>query len=165
MAKIIPIAIICRRNKQVDTILEGLLIGAAVGACFAAFETAGYMFNAAAQSFDTMMVVMVLRGILAPGGHVAWAALEGGAPLMIRGMTEHKSDKQVISDKRFLLICLLPIVMHSVWDMPFDLPFLLKCFLLVAIIWAVVLCFVDLGLKQIAQQKDSIQQQAEIPSI
>ena len=51
------------------SILGGLLIGAAVGAGFAAFESAGYAMNFLLQGgWDVMMDVIFLRGFLTPGG-------------------------------------------------------------------------------------------------
>ena len=58
-----------------QNILPGLLIGAAVGAGFAAFESAGYAMNyLLAGGWDMMLDVIFLRGFLTPGGHIAWAA-------------------------------------------------------------------------------------------
>jgi RsiW-degrading membrane proteinase PrsW (M82 family) len=60
-------------NDRYPYALNGLLFGAAVGAGFAAFETAGYALEAGlAQGADGMMQSMKLRGALAPFMHVAW---------------------------------------------------------------------------------------------
>jgi RsiW-degrading membrane proteinase PrsW (M82 family) len=63
------------------TATQGALLGATIGAGFAAFESAGYAFNAAitAQGIDLVSLLQteVIRAILAPVGHVLWSALLG----------------------------------------------------------------------------------------
>ena len=60
------------RLVEIDYILDGLLIGAAVGAGFAAFETAGYILRFGLNSgLEAMLEIIKLRGFLVPGGHVA----------------------------------------------------------------------------------------------
>ncbi|WP_426515519.1 PrsW family intramembrane metalloprotease [Diaminobutyricibacter sp. McL0618] len=60
---------------------QGALLGATVGAGFAAFESAGYAFNAAisTQGINLLSLLQteVIRAILAPVGHVLWTALLG----------------------------------------------------------------------------------------
>ncbi|MFF1634158.1 PrsW family intramembrane metalloprotease [Leifsonia sp. NPDC058248] len=63
------------------TAKQGALLGATIGAGFAAFESAGYAFNAAitAQGIDlsSLLQTEVVRAILAPVGHVLWTAIFG----------------------------------------------------------------------------------------
>jgi hypothetical protein len=58
------------------------VLGAAVGLGFAAFESAGYAFNAlftsSGLSLADLVETEVLRGILAPVGHGLWTAILGG---------------------------------------------------------------------------------------
>jgi RsiW-degrading membrane proteinase PrsW (M82 family) len=61
---------------------DGIAFGAAVGFGFAAFETAGYAFNAVftlgGLSLENLVETEVLRGILTPVGHGLWTAILGG---------------------------------------------------------------------------------------
>ena len=63
------------------TARQGALLGATVGAGFAAFESAGYAFNAAitARGIDLVSLLQteVIRAILSPVGHVLWTAILG----------------------------------------------------------------------------------------
>jgi RsiW-degrading membrane proteinase PrsW (M82 family) len=63
------------------TARQGALLGATVGAGFAAFESAGYAFNAAITSRGIDLVSLlqteVVRAILSPVGHVLWTAILG----------------------------------------------------------------------------------------
>jgi protease PrsW len=65
------------------TMRDGMVLGAAVGFGFAAFESAGYAFNALftsdGPSLLNVVETEVLRGILAPVGHGLWTAILGGA--------------------------------------------------------------------------------------
>lgn len=61
---------------------DGVVLGAAVGFGFAAFETAGYaftaMFTIKGISLGNLVETQVWRGILTPVGHGVWTAILGG---------------------------------------------------------------------------------------
>lgn len=146
------VALFIFKNKKNKFILNGLLVGAAVGAGFAAFETAGYIYRyGAAQGVASMLNTLVIRGFLAPGGHVAWAAIEGAALMLAKGFDT--ISRKHLNDKRFLLICLIPCILHGIWDMPFELPYYIKPAALTALAWIVIIYFINLGLKQVDEAK------------
>lgn len=64
------------------TLRDGMVLGAAVGLGFAAFESAGYAFNAlftrTGLSLLDLLETEVLRSILTPVGHGLWTAILGG---------------------------------------------------------------------------------------
>lgn len=151
-AKAAIVAVFLFRDKKCKYILNGLLIGAAVGAGFAAFETAGYILRyGSTYGVATMLGTIKVRGFLAPGGHVAWAAIEGAALMFVKGFD--RLDKKHLNDKRFLLICLIPIVLHGVWDMPINLPFYGVPIIMTVLAWTVIIYFINLGLKQVDEAK------------
>ncbi len=151
-AKAAIVALFIFKSKNCNYILNGLLIGAAVGAGFAAFETAGYILrNGINNGLQTMLYVIKIRGFLAPGGHVAWAAIEGAALMFVKGFD--KIDKKHLNDKRFLLICLIPVVLHGIWDMPINLPYCGTQIIVSVIAWLVIIYFINLGLQQIDKAK------------
>ena len=153
VAKAAIVAAFLFKSKKSNYILDGLLIGAAVGAGFAAFETAGYILRFGLNNgLQTMLEVIKLRGFLAPGGHVAWAAIEGAGLMYVKGF--EKLDKKHLNDKRFLLICLIPIVLHGVWDMPINTPYYLLQITLTVAAWLVIIYFINLGLKQVDDAKE-----------
>jgi len=61
---------------------DGVVLGAAVGFGFAAFESAGYAFNALftikGLSLTNLVATELLRGILTPVGHGLWTGILGG---------------------------------------------------------------------------------------
>ncbi len=97
------------------TARQGALLGATVGAGFAAFESAGYAFNAAitSQGIDLVSLLQteVVRAVLAPVGHVLWTALVGA---VLFGVT-HGRD-------RFRWSWWIPVtligaaLLHGLWD-------------------------------------------------
>ena len=152
VAKAIVVALFLFKSKKSNYILDGLLIGAAVGAGFAAFETAGYILRFGLSSGNAAMLnIIKLRGFLAPGGHVSWAAIEGAALMYVKGFD--KLDKKHLNDKRFLLICLIPILLHGIWDMPISSPYYIAQITLTVAAWVVIIYFINLGLKQIDDAK------------
>ena len=63
---------------------DGMVLGAVVGAGFAAFESSGYALKAMLDSIYERPIVNILeleafRAVLAPFGHITWTALLGGA--------------------------------------------------------------------------------------
>lgn len=159
-------------------ILSGMLIGACVGAGFAAFESAGYAMTpllqflqqagfAAAQGvqlssqelFSDINNIMILRGILAPGGHVAWAAISG-AGIIIAAKARGNFEPGLLLDKHFLKLFLIPVVLHMLWDCPIQnffyqiFPYSGVIALLVAV-WIVVLILINMGLSEVSAASES----------
>lgn len=158
------------------TILAGMLIGASVGAGFAAFESAGYAMQplmqflqysgyAAAhgqtldeqEMMDAINQSIFLRGFLAPGGHVAWAAISGAA-LVIAGKAKGAIDSNLFTDSRFLRLFIIPIVLHGLWDCPLAdwcnqvFPFA-GCLALMALVWIVLLILINMGLAEVSRNR------------
>lgn len=147
------------KRSKCKYILNGLLIGGAIGAGFAAFESAGYAFRfflmhmraSADMAYDAMMHVIYTRALLAPGGHVAWAAMAGAAIMIVLAGKDFSFD--ALKSKRFLSLFALAVAMHAVWDMPIgkllgtSLPIVQLT--LTALAWIVIIVFLTLGLKQV----------------
>ena len=136
------------------SILCGLLIGAAVGAGFAAFESAGYAMRYLFQGgWNVMMDVIFLRGFLTPGGHVVWAAISGAA-LVIASKARCEVSSNLFFDPKFLRLFIIPIVLHSIWDSPLSaiasqmylIPIGLTVFA-----WIVVLILINMGLAEVSR--------------
>jgi RsiW-degrading membrane proteinase PrsW (M82 family) len=70
------------RNVPQKMVRDGVVLGAAVGFGFAAFESAGYALNALftihGLSLRALVETEILRGVLAPLGHGLWTAILGG---------------------------------------------------------------------------------------
>jgi RsiW-degrading membrane proteinase PrsW (M82 family) len=129
--------------------LNGMLFGAAIGAGFAAFESAGYAYSSGVDLGDNAMLDSITkRGVLSIcGGHVLWAALVGGALWRVRG--DEKFRWEMLKDLRFLRVFALCAGMHAVWDAPINLPFDLKYIALGFVAWVALLSLIQAGLRQI----------------
>lgn len=152
-SKVCIVSFFLFKNRNCKYVLNGLLVGAAVGAGFGAFETAGYIlrYGLSTNSLTQMLEVAKFRAILAPGMHVAWATIEGAALMYVKGF--EKLDKKHLNDKRFLLICLIPVVLHWAWDLPINTPFQIYRVGLTVAAWVVIIYFINLGLNQIDDAK------------
>jgi RsiW-degrading membrane proteinase PrsW (M82 family) len=122
-------------------ILNGMLFGAAVGAGFAGFESAGYAYQyglnvIATRGWETIC-----------GGHVLWTALVGGALWRVRG--DQPFNWAMLRDGRFLRAYGLAVAMHMIWDAPWDPPLHLKEIVLGFVVWVTLLGYVQFGLRQI----------------
>ena len=119
-------------------IFSGLLLGAAVGAGFAAFEDIGYVINSGIESVPELLskvniksrddlitllwIAMTkgsedtffLRSISTIGGHVTWAAVEGGALMWAKGR-ERLQLKHFFSPK-FLIYVAATMALHFAWN-------------------------------------------------
>lgn len=171
---VIVFAILRKLGKL--SILTGLLIGASVGAGFAAFESAGYALQpfiqlqqitgyAAAygqnidgqEMMDAINNTIFLRAVLAPGGHVAWAAISGAA-FVITAKATGVIDTSVFSNSIFLKLFAIPVVLHCLWDSPLAMwineifPFG-GYIALIVVVWVVVMILINMGLAEVSRRR------------
>ena len=80
-AKVWALILVTRRVPAAG-LRHGLVLGATVGFGFAAFESAGYAFDAVltvhGMSLRDLVSTEILRGVLSPVGHGLWTAILGG---------------------------------------------------------------------------------------
>ena len=157
--------------------LNGLLIGAAVGVGFSAFESAGYalrcLINATmdsslrvlgqAETFDSLLAfgihqgagsmedVLVVRGLLSPFAHIVWSAIAGCA--MWRTIRGQAFRWRMLVDVDFIRLLLIPVILHMVWNSPLELPFFGKYLLVGAAGWFVCISLVQEGLHEIQAEQ------------
>ena len=111
--KLLALAFLTRRLAH-KYARDGLILGAAVGFGFAAFESAGYAFTALFTEHGLSLMQLVqtelLRGLLAPVGHGLWTAILGGVLFSASGR-EHFA-----LTGRLVLSYLGVSVLHALWD-------------------------------------------------
>lgn len=97
------------------TARQGALLGATVGGGFAAFESAGYAFNAAlgTRGIDLLSLLQTeaIRAVLSPLGHVLWTAVLGA---VIFGAS--RDGRSYRFRWAIPLVYLLVAVLHALWD-------------------------------------------------
>ena len=93
---------------------HGLVLGATVGFGFAAFETAGYAFNAVLTehglSLRDLVSTEILRGVLTPVGHGLWTAILGGV------LFRERRNNHFVINAPVVLSYLGISALHTLWD-------------------------------------------------
>lgn len=107
--KLAALMLLTRGLRRHD-VWDGVVLGATVGFGFAAFESAGYAFNALFTSEGLSVAQLVeteiLRGVLAPVGHGLWTAIVGGVLFSAGGRLAGK----------VILAYLGVSLLHALWD-------------------------------------------------
>lgn len=109
LGKFLATAYFIKEMKDKRYILNGLLIGGAVGAGFAAFETAGYILRFGPGN-------AFVRAVLAIGGHVSWAGVTGAAIMIVLKKNNNIFNWNLIWSGESLRFLILVIVLHGIWD-------------------------------------------------
>ena len=148
------VIMLLNKTKNV-TVLQGLLIGGAIGCGFAVFESAGYAFNVYlnahdyntrakmlndyshygygylqygyVNSWEEMNFTIFIRAILAFGGHTAWAAIEGAA--------YGKTKKISVGFIKAFASC---FILHAIWDTNTPATYL-KLAILCLVAWGIII--------------------------
>jgi RsiW-degrading membrane proteinase PrsW (M82 family) len=94
------------RELSVRVPREGMILGACVGAGFAAFESSGYALLAFLENQDDHGVLNIvgteaIRAVSAPFGHIMWTAILGGA---------------IFAGRRVALTFVGVVALHALWD-------------------------------------------------
>ncbi|MQY05136.1 PrsW family intramembrane metalloprotease [Actinomadura macrotermitis] len=112
--KLVALMIVAR-GLSLRSSRDGLVLGAAVGFGFAAFESAGYAFNAMFDahgvSLRSLVATEVLRGVLTPLGHGLWTAILGC--VLFTAARRHGRWRL---DGTVLLAYLGVSLLHALWD-------------------------------------------------
>ena len=114
LAKLIALLLVAWGIRR-HTMRDGIVLGAAVGFGFAAFESSGYALNALftmrGLSLVNLVFTEVLRGILAPVGHGLWTGILGGVLFQVA------ARKGRLAFSRQLLGAYLGVsLLHGLWD-------------------------------------------------
>jgi protease PrsW len=150
-AKLLTLAIVIN-NPRYRYTLNGLLLGAAVGTGFAAFESAGYAFRAGLEGGSLVMRDVILtRGLLAPFTHIVWSAMAAGALWRVKRGARFRW--RMLREPRFVRVFAVAIFLHMIWDASFEslgnLPYLL-----VGVAgWFMVASLIQEGLQEIRDEQ------------
>lgn len=129
-------------------ILNGLLIGAAIGAGFASFESAGYAYNLGiSYGSEAILTTIFSRAWESIGTHTVWAAISGAALVYAKGSQPLKREH--FFSTKFIKIFSVPVILHALWDMPFQIMDNIGFIVLIIIVWLFIFTFINAGLKQI----------------
>lgn len=139
--------------KQLNSksIFNGLLIGAAVGSGFAAFENICYMVDG--QSGELVGITGVLnRALFSIADHTEWCAI-ATAGLIIANRNHDFRWNSLLSNK-FLRFFILVVVIHALWDLnALDNLGDIRYIILICVTWTIVLIMIHAGLREFQQLK------------
>jgi len=100
------------RHPRYDRPMDGLILGTVAGLGFAVFETAGFGFQALLDGgIERLLVVLVMRGLLAPFGHGLWSGLLAAA-FWTCGRDVHRAA----ASKPFWKAVAMVIGLHALWN-------------------------------------------------
>jgi RsiW-degrading membrane proteinase PrsW (M82 family) len=135
--------------------LNGLLFGSAVGAGFAGFESAGYAFRIALDDgLGPALDNIMLRGLLAPGGHVIWTAMIGAAIWQVKG--DRKFEVGMLFHRVVVRRWLVAVVLHGLWDSSFGfLPWPVHVGVLVVVGWYIVMAILRQAFAEVDAARDA----------
>ena len=157
-AKLAALVALMQGKRKFPYILNGLLLGAAVGCGFAAFESAGYALETLIQggNINNMINIIQLRGVLSPFMHIVWTSIAGAALWRVqRGGPFYFN---LVKTKEFYMPFGIAVGCHMFWNSeigsswPFEIHYIIPG--LVA--WIVALSHVNLGIKQLAKEKSGV---------
>lgn len=164
-AKILIVIMLVGKSTKYPWILNGLLLGAAVGTGFGAFESAGYAFNIIlSDGMKAGVDNIIQRGLLAPFMHIVWTANVAAALWIV------KKDKpfrwEMLKESAFLKILVAMVVAHMLWNAPFSImPLIfgidLKHVILGILEWMICFRLIQMGLKQLNEARKQTLQIAE----
>jgi protease PrsW len=121
-AKLVALLLVTRRMGR-RHIRDGIVLGAAVGFGFAAFESAGYAFQVLLSSNGSLQALVqteLLRSLLTPLGHGLWTAILGGVAFGRLARTRRAGVGAAIGPG-VLLAYLAVSLLHALWDSMPDL--------------------------------------------
>jgi protease PrsW len=158
--KLAAVVLLASRRKYPWT-LNGLCLGAAVGAGFAAFESAGYALGSFLETLmaDRDMIKanaalqhsLLLRGVLSPFGHVVWTAITAGALWRVIHGDPLRSTS--LADWRFVSPFIASVLLHFTWNSPllWSLPYFGKPLLLGLIAWTIAFGLLFTGFREVRE--------------
>ena len=109
---LIPAVMLLRDHSRSPA--DGLLLGVASGAGFAALETMGYAFTTIVNShgdLSTVSQLLLVRGVWSPAGHMAWTGLTAAA--LYAAARQRFSGRSVL---QLTVTFAASVALHTAWD-------------------------------------------------
>jgi RsiW-degrading membrane proteinase PrsW (M82 family) len=141
------------RKLNISHVFNGLLLGAAVGTGFAAFENIQFMITDSNQLVS--MEAALFRTATSISDHTEWCAIATAALVLAKGNQPLRSA--TFWDYKFLRFFGLVILIHMCWDWSaFDTISILRYIILAIITWVTVFVMIHAGLREVKKLQQSL---------
>lgn len=157
LAKLLIAAYFVQKLK-IKRIFNGLLIGAAVGTGFAAFENIQYMFMGGQISSITGALIRTFYSI---ASHTEWCAIATAALVIVKG--SQKLTTNTFMSPQFLKFFVLVVAIHMLWD--WDLLYSFRNIVvatLILVTWITIFVMIHAGLREVKALQLSVKNDAEV---
>lgn len=139
---------------DVRHVFNGMLIGAAVGAGFAAFENIMYMINDQTGQLEPVGVVLY-RTLMSISDHTEWCAISATA--LVIAMNGQKFESSDLLKPTFLKFLISVILIHAYWDWTITTS-ILRYVVLIVVTWLFVFVMIHAGLREVKELQMKIKQ-------
>lgn len=126
---------------RLSHIFNGMLVGGAIGAGFAAFENIEY-----ATASNSEILEPLIRSVGSLGSHAIWCAITVSAIVLVNG--NQPLTFQNINNWHFARFFLLAVVLHSLWDLQTPFTYV-KILALICVGWIVLFVLIHTGLREV----------------
>ncbi len=158
-AKLAVVILLFGRDDAFRWGQNGMLLGAAIGCGFAAFESAGYAFNLLVESDYSLAAFsqnIIMRAVHAPFTHIVWTANAAAALWFVKG--DRPFSLSMLRKRLFVRVFKSSMLLHMLWNAPlgvFPIPVFLDLrFLLLGMVGlSISLRLIQLGLRQIMDER------------
>lgn len=134
---------------NVKHIFNGMLIGAAVGSGFAAFENVMYMVDDSTGQLASVGGALI-RALFSISDHTEWCAIAAAALVMVKGSRKLSFDD--FMKPAFLKFLISVILIHALWDWE-TIDSLMKLVILAIITWIFVFVLIHAGLREVKKMQ------------
>ena len=146
---VVPVALLVPLRRRLSR-ANGLLVGVACGAGFAALETMGYAFTTLVRSggdITDTVDILLLRGFLSPAGHMAWTGIAAAA-LYAAAATRRR--REIL---QFAAAFVVAVALHTLWDSQ------------TSVVGSAVVAVVSLGLLAFTAHRAATRQPVTAPTV
>ncbi|MGQ2375904.1 PrsW family glutamic-type intramembrane protease [Companilactobacillus zhachilii] len=146
------------QKLKIKRIFNGLLIGAAVGTGFAAFENIQYMFMGGQIESITGALMRTFYSI---ASHTEWCAIATAALVIVKG--SQKLTTNTFMNPRFLKFFILVAAIHMLWDWDALVSFgQIRMFILILVTWITIFVMIHAGLREVKALQLSVKNDSEV---
>lgn len=130
-------------------VFNGMLVGGAIGAGFAAIENIEY-----ANLTQSAFIVPIERSICSLGTHAVWCAISVAALVLVNGNRELTFNN--IANIGFLRFFLCSVILHGLWDWNISMG-IWKILLLICVGWLILFVLIHTGLREVKFIQNQLQ--------